>query len=296
MVDYVEEYRGYLAEERHASDNTIGAYLRDVRRFACYADAASLDLLQVHKPLVQDYIDGMTHKGRAASSVTRSLAALKSFYRYLVSVGALPENPAQEVDAPKVERHLPQILTGAEVEQLLRQPCCTDPKGCRDHAMLELLYATGIRVSELIALDTIDVNLDVALVRCGTAKHERLIPVYPAAVRALREYLERVRPGMIGSTEEQALFVNMNGERMSRQGFWKIIKQYREQAGIDKEITPHMLRHSFAAHLLANGADLHAIQEMLGHADISSTQVYAGLVGQRLKEVYRKAHPRAAEG
>ena len=220
MVDYVEEYRGYLAEERHASDNTIGAYLRDVRRFACYADAASLDLLQVHKPMVQDYIDGMTHKGRAASSVTRSLAALKSFYRYLVSVGALPENPAQEVDAPKVERHLPQILTGAEVEQLLRQPCCTDPKGCRDHAMLEVLYATGIRVSELIALDTIDVNLDVALVRCGTAKHERLIPVYPAAVRALREYLERVRPGMIGSTEEQALFVNMNGERMSRQGFW----------------------------------------------------------------------------
>lgn len=294
MVDYVEEYRAYLMQERHASVNTVGAYLRDVRQFERYADAAAAGLLQVHKTLLQNYIDGMVQQGRAASSVTRSLAALKSFYRYLVSMGVLQKNPAQDVDAPKVERHLPQILTGEEVEQLLQQPCCTDPKGCRDHAMLELLYATGIRVSELIALDTMDVNLNVALVRCGAAKHDRLIPIYPAAVRALREYLEQVRPGMIGTTEERALFVNMNGERMSRQGFWKIIKQYREQAGIKKEITPHMLRHSFAAHLLANGADLHAMQEMLGHADISSTQVYAGLVGRRLKEVYNKAHPRAA--
>ena len=193
----------------------------------------------------------------------------------------------------KVERHLPQILTGEEVDLFLEQPQCTDMKGYRDHAMLELLYATGIRVSELIAMNVEDLNLSVGVVRCSGKAKERIIPLYPAAIKALQEYVETIRPSMIASPEETALFVNMNGERMSRQGFWKIIKYYQEKAQIDKDITPHTLRHSFAAHLLENGADLRSIQEMLGHADISSTQIYANLINQKLKDVYNKTHPRA---
>jgi integrase/recombinase XerD len=184
-------------------------------------------------------------------------------------------------------------LTGKEVELFLEQPECVDPKGFRDRAMLELLYATGIRVSELISLDLDDLNLPGGVLRCRGKGKERTIPLYPAAVRALSEYVKNVRPLLLESPEETALFVNMNGERMSRQGFWKLIKYYQEKAGIQKEITPHTLRHSFAAHLLENGADLRSIQEMLGHADISSTQIYSRLLNQKLKDVYKKAHPRA---
>ena len=193
----------------------------------------------------------------------------------------------------KVERKLPQVLTSKEVELFLDQPECTDLKGYRDRAMLELLYATGIRVSELIDLNVSDLNLPGGVLRCESKGKARVIPLYPAAIRALNEYLNTVRPQLIDDPGEEALFVNMSGERMSRQGFWKLIKFYQEKAGIHKDITPHTLRHSFAAHLLENGADLHSIQEMLGHADISSTQVYSKLVDQELKSVYRKAHPRA---
>ena len=205
----------------------------------------------------------------------------------------MAKTPVQNVSAAKAERHLPQILTSQEVELFLEQPQCTDMKGYRDHAMLELLYATGIRVSELIALNSSDLNLSAGFIRCAGKKKERMIPLYPAAVNALREYVEAIRPNMIASPEEEALFVNMNGERMSRQGFWKIIKYYQEKAHIEKDITPHTLRHSFAAHLLENGADLRAIQEMLGHTDISSTQIYTHLINRKLKDVYNKAHPRA---
>jgi len=192
-----------------------------------------------------------------------------------------------------VERKLPQVLTSKEVELFLEQPQCTDLKGYRDRAMLELLYATGIRVSELIELDVSDLNLPGGVLRCESKGKERVIPLYPAAIRALTEYLHTVRPQLIDDPEEPALFVNMSGERMSRQGFWKLIKYYQEKAGIHKDITPHTLRHSFAAHLLENGADLRSIQEMLGHADISSTQVYSKILNQDLKNVYKKAHPRA---
>ena len=192
-----------------------------------------------------------------------------------------------------MERKLPHILTSREVELFLEQPDPTDAKGCRDKAMLELLYATGIRVSELIGLDLENLNLSAGFIRCASRGKERIIPLYQAAVRALQNYLDRVRPQMVEHPDEKALFVNMSGERMSRQGFWKIIKHYQEKAGIQKDITPHTLRHSFAAHLLENGADLHSIQEMLGHADISSTQIYTQLVSQKLKDVYNKAHPRA---
>ena len=192
----------------------------------------------------------------------------------------------------KVERKYPEILTNREVELFLEQPKCVDEKGFRGHAMLELLYATGIRVSELIALNREDVNLQAAFLRCGGEKRERIIPLYPRAVKALRDYIQTVRPRLAGQ-EEPALFVNMNGQRMTRQGFWKIVKYYQGKAEITKDITPHTLRHSFAVHLLENGADLRSIQEMLGHADISSTQIYAQIVKQRLQDVYHKAHPLA---
>jgi len=197
------------------------------------------------------------------------------------------------VVAAKVERKYPEVLTSKEVELFLEQPQCIDAKGYRDHAMLELLYATGIRVSELISLDLADLNLAAGIIRCESRGRERVIPLYHAAVKALQDYVHNIRPQIIADTEEPALFVNMNGERMSRQGFWKIIKFYQEKAGIEKDITPHTLRHSFAAHLLENGADLRSIQEMLGHADISSTQIYTHVIKKQLKDVYKKAHPRA---
>ena len=211
----------------------------------------------------------------------------------MVAAGELKKNPAQGVAAAKVERKYPEILTAKEVELFLEQPECVDAKGFRDHAMLELLYATGIRVSELIALDIGDLNLPAGFIRCSNSKKERIIPLYHGAVKALQDYIKGVRPQLIADTEETALFVNMNGERMSRQGFWKIIKHYQEKAGIQKDITPHTLRHSFAVHRLENGADLRAIQEMLGHADISSTQIYTHVIKNQLKDVYQKAHPRA---
>ena len=238
-------------------------------------------------------MDWMLSHGKSAASVTRFLASIKSFYSYMISVGEIEVSPAQGVVAAKAERKYPEILTAKEVELFLEQPECVDAKGFRDHAMLELLYATGIRVSELIALNMEDLNLAAGFIRCSNGKKERIIPLYHGAVRALQDYIRGIRPQLIADTEEQALFVNMNGERMSRQGFWKIIKHYQEKAGIQKDITPHTLRHSFAAHLLENGADLRAIQEMLGHADISSTQIYTHVVKNQLKDVYQKAHPRA---
>jgi integrase/recombinase XerD len=205
----------------------------------------------------------------------------------------IPENPATKLVPDKGEHKLPQILTSREVDLLLEQPQCTDAKGYRDKAMLELLYATGIRVTELIDLNINDINLSAGVVRCRSRDKERFIPMYPKAVKALEDYINLVRPQMIALPDEESLFVNVSGERMSRQGFWKIMKYYQKKAHIDKDITPHTLRHSFAAHLLENGADIHAIQEMLGHADISSTQIYSQLVKKQLKDVYNKGHPRA---
>lgn len=242
---------------------------------------------------VERYAKYLMSRGKSVSTVTRAVASLKSFFGYLYREGYIDANPARGVAPTKVERKLPQILTSKEVELFLEQPECTDAKGYRDHAMLELLYATGIRVSELIDLDMEHLSLSGGFLRCVGKGKERIIPLYPAAVKALGDYLRDVRPQLVEDETETALFVNMNGRRMSRQGFWKIIKHYQEKAGIKKEITPHTLRHSFAAHLLENGADLRSIQEMLGHADISSTQIYAQLVKQKLKDVYIKAHPRA---
>ena len=291
---HAARYGVYLAGEKHASQNTISSYLRDVNQFADYLrNYEDASLRDATGEMVQSYMNWMMGRGKSAASVTRFLASVKSFYQFLVSQGDMASNPAKGIAATKVERKYPEILTSKEVELFLEQPQCVDAKGFRDHAMLELLYATGIRVSELISLDLEDLNLAAGFIRCENRGKERIIPLYHTAVKALNDYVQNIRPQLIADSEEQALFVNMNGERMSRQGFWKIIKHYQEKAGIEKDITPHTLRHSFAVHLLENGADLRSIQEMLGHADISSTQIYTHVVKRQLKDVYQKAHPRA---
>ena len=296
MQDVVclEKYEQYLTDVKKASANTLASYMRDVRQLSDYVaahDLPGLDSLDDEE--LAAYIAWLRHNGKSPATVSRCIASLKSFYSLLLSQGVVDHNPAAGLVPEKAVQKLPQILTSKEVELLLEQPECTDMKGYRDRAMLELLYATGIRVRELISLDVSDVNIPAGFIRCRSKDKERMIPLYPAAIKALSEYVEFIRPQMIASPDEQSLFVNISGERMSRQGFWKIIKTYQKKAGIENDITPHTLRHSFAAHLLENGADLRSIQEMLGHADISSTQVYSHIVKKQLKDVYNKAHPRA---
>jgi len=291
-MDLIADYRRYLMEEKGSSENTVSSYVRDVNQYAQWLSSENVSLKDATFDDIDHYTKHLIGLGKSMSTVTRSLASLKSFYGYLQLCHIVPSNPARNLVLEKVERKLPQILTSKEVEIFLEQPDSRDAKGCRDKAMLELLYATGIRVSELINLNLEHLNLSAGFLRCTTGKKERIIPLYPTAVRALASYIEHIRPQLIEQPEERALFVNMNGSRMSRQGFWKIIKHYQDLAGIKKDITPHTLRHSFAAHLLENGADLHSIQEMMGHADISSTQVYTQVINQKLKDVYNKAHPR----
>ena len=291
-MDLLEEFKSYLTTEKKSSANTISSYVRDLTQFSRYLEVEGIDLLDVETETIEEYGRWLTGKGKSAATVTRSLASLKCFYGWLVKTERLEANPALKAKSVRVERKLPQILSNQEVELLLAQPQCVDPKGYRDHAMLELLYATGIRVSELISLDVEHVNLAAGFIRCSSKNKERIIPLYAGAVKAISDYLRNVRP-QLAVEGERALFVNMNGERMSRQGFWKIIKGYQEKAGIKTDITPHTLRHSFAAHLLANGADLRSIQEMLGHSDISSTQIYPQLVNKTVKDVYTTADPKA---
>ncbi len=294
MANYIADYGSYLELERHSSNNTVSSYVRDVTQFSRYlAEVERSDLVRCKTEQIDRYMAYMAGKGKSPASIARSMASLKSFYSYMQSRGVVRNNPARSTSPVRTERKFPQILTGKEVELFLEQPQCVDPKGYRDHAMLELLYATGIRVSELIGMNVEDVNLSAGFVRCCSRGRERVIPLYATAVKALSDYMKDIRPQLILDPREKALFVNMGGERMSRQGFWKIIKYYQDKAQIKKEITPHTLRHSFAAHLLANGADLHSIQEMLGHADISSTQIYSHMIKQQLKDVYQRAHPRA---
>lgn len=290
----LEKYEKYLTDVKKASKNTLSSYLRDVRQFGDYLELYySFGYLSASEHELNSYVTMLKNNGKSVATVSRCIASLKSFYGLLMMEGDVTSNPAAKLVPDKATQKLPQILTSKEVELLLDQPKCTDMKGYRDRAMLELLYATGIRVSELISLNVTDVNLSAGLIRCKSRDKERAIPLYQTAVRALTEYIEFVRPQMIASPDEQSLFVNVSGDRMSRQGFWKLIKAYQQKANIEKTITPHTLRHSFAAHLLENGADLHSIQEMLGHADISSTQIYSQLVKSHLKDVYIKAHPRA---
>ena len=294
MLDLICAYENYLSKVKQASSNTVSSYLRDIRQFAEWLrdreGTAVVDATQLN---ISDYLANLEGEGRSGATVSRSLASLKNFYAYLVSSGFLEKTPVVDIHVDRGEKKLPQILTGREIELLLAQPACVDPKGFRDKAMLEVMYATGIRVSELIELDVDDVNLDLGIIKCSGTKKSRAIPLYPGALRALTVYLRDIRDTMIAVSDEKALFVNINGARMSRQGFWKILKHYQASAHIEKEITPHTLRHSFAVHLLENGADLGSLQELMGHSDISSTQMYTHMVNQKLKSVYEKCHPKA---
>lgn len=294
MNTYVKEYTSFMTDIRHKSLNTVESYKRDVTQYISYLDGTGItDISSTTKTTVLSYLLYLQKKGRASSTVSRTLASLRSYYLFMMQNGVVKSNPTSNLEAPHVEKKIPKILSGEEVELLLEQPKNCDNKGIRDKAMLELLYATGIRVSELINLDVSDVNVPMSFVRCKGGKKERIIPMGHQAKDALENYINNVRKYMVKDENETALFVNCSGARLSRQGFWKLIKYYQHIAGIETDITPHTLRHSFAAHLLENGADLHSIQEMMGHADISSTQVYSRMMNSKIKDVYAKAHPRA---
>lgn len=294
MLDLIHAYENYLSKVKQASVNTIASYMRDIRQFAAWLhDQDGLEVVDAMQMNISHYLKHLSADGRSSATVSRSLASLKNFYQYLVSSGFLEKTPVTDIHVDRGEKRLPQFLTGREIELLLSQPVCVDAKGYRDKAMLEVMYATGMRVSELIDLDVDDVNLELGIIKCSSTKKTRAIPLYPAALRALNVYLRDVRDTMIASSDESALFVNISGVRMSRQGFWKILKHYQDTAHIEKEITPHTLRHSFAVHLLENGADLGSLQELMGHCDISSTQMYTHMINQKLKSVYEKCHPKA---
>ena len=294
MLDLIRAYENYLTKVKQASANTIASYMRDIRQFAQWLRInEDIDVIDASQLNISSYLTYLHDDGRSGATVSRCLASLKNFYSYVVSSGFLEKTPVLDIKVSRGEKKLPQILNGKEIELLLSQPVCVDAKGYRDKAMLEVMYATGIRVSELIELNVDDVNIEQGIIKCAGAKKTRAIPLYPAALRALSAYLRDVRESMIASPDEKALFVNISGVRMSRQGFWKILKYYQDMAHIEKEITPHTLRHSFAVHLLENGADLGSLQELMGHSDISSTQLYTQMINQKLKSVYEKCHPKA---
>ena len=294
MLDLIAAYENYLSKVKQASANTVSSYMRDIRQYADWLrDTEESEVVEATQLNISDYLAHLDSEGRSAATKSRTLASLKNFYAYLVSSGFLDKTPVVSIKVERGEKKLPQILTGREIELLLAQPVCVDAKGFRDKAMLEVMYATGLRVTELLDLDVDDVNLEQGIVKCAGAKKTRAIPLYPAALKALTNYVRDVRAAMLADPTERALFVNIGGVRMSRQGFWKILKHYQATARIEKEITPHTLRHSFAVHLLENGADIGSVQELMGHSDISSTQMYTHMINQKLKSVYEKCHPKA---
>lgn len=293
MEKQIKSFLEFLKVEKKMSLNTLQSYERDILQFERYLNENKLNYVKVKTEDIKEYLNHLQEIGKKTSSISRSLASIRSFYQYETRNKKVKVNPTEGVQAPKVEKHAPSILSSQEIELLLDQPKDVDLKGTRDKAMLEFAYATGMRVTEIISLDIDDVNLETASVICKTATKQRTIPLGSLSLKALAEYIEQARPILVKNEEEKALFVNINGRRLTRQGFWKIIKYYKEQAHITKEITPHVLRHSFATHLLQNGADLKSIQTMLGHSDISSTQVYMQFQDDSIKNIYRKAHPRA---
>lgn len=295
MEEIFKEYLAYLAVERGLSPNTLEAYERDIRHFFNYLKEMEIsDLAAVDKYLLKNYLLRLHKEQLSNTSCARHTAALKSFFKFLYLEKYTAHNLSTEIEAPKKEQVLPKFLTIQEVDQLLAAPDLQTYSGCRDKAMLELLYATGIRVSELTQLKLNDLHLDMAYLRCiGKGDKERIIPIGQAAVRATTYYLEHCRRQITGYQETDYLFLNKRGKNLTRQGIWKIIKTYGRQIGLTQDLTPHVLRHSFATHLLQNGADLRAIQEMLGHADIATTQIYTHLLNDKIIEEYDQAHPRA---
>lgn len=293
MKNIVERYFGFLSNSKHASENTLLSYKRDINAYVDFLKAKDTTVDAVSGTSILDYLMKLQKSGKAASTVSRNLASIRSFYRFMQNEGIVQQDPTANLHSLKIDKKLPEVLTNEEVESLLNQPDTRDAKGCRDKAMLELLYATGMRVTEMIDLKMSDVDMDIGYINCNQGKKMRVIPVYSIAKKAVKNYIETARTQLIREDSVENLFVNCSGTKMTRQGFWKIIKQYASAANIQKDITPHTLRHSFATHLLENGADLKSIQEMLGHTDISSTQVYASVVKKHIKDVYKSAHPRA---
>ena len=293
MTTYEEEFSMYLTDEKKLSESTLLSYRRDLDRFFEYLDEKNIDdIKKSNKTVVLTYLLKLQKDGKKSATISRSLASIRAYFGYLNRSGLIKKDPTIGVEAPKTEKKIPEILTEEEINLLLALPHDKDLKGIRDKAMLEVLYASGIRVSELVNLNISDINQDMGFLHCRTGK-ERIVPLGSIALNALKNYVSNVREYMLKASDEKALFVNVNGKRITRQGFWKVIKGYAAAANIKKDITPHTLRHSFAAHLLENGADLKSVSEMLGHSDISSAQVYSRLMKNRIRDVYQKAHPRA---
>ena len=293
MEEQLNLFLGFLENEKKVSSNTLQSYKRDLKQFKKYIEENNEDYSKITDEGIKDYISHMQEIGKKPSTISRGLASIRSFYQYEAKNKNVENDPTEGIQSPKIEKRVPSILTSNEVALLLEQPKNVDLKGIRDKAMLEFAYATGMRVTEVISLDIDDVNFEEGYVNCKKANKQRIIPLGKMSLKALKEYTEHARGILIKDDNEKALFVNVNGQRLTRQGFWKIIKYYKEQAHITKDITPHVLRHSFATHLLQNGADLKSIQTMLGHSDISSTQVYMQFQDDGLKDIYQKAHPRA---
>lgn len=293
MEKQVKLFLDFLKDDKKLSDNTLQSYRRDIEQYEKYVSDNKINYLKVTEETILEYMEYLREENKKESTISRSLASIRSFYQYLIRVKKIKKDPTMTIESPKINKRTPNILTSKEVELLLDQPKDVDLKGTRDKAMLEFAYATGMRVTEMISLDIDDVKLDEGYVVCRGRSKSRNIPLGSMSLKALKEYIDDARPYLIRDESEEALFVNVNGTRLTRQGFWKIVKYYKEQAHIEKDITPHVLRHSFATHLLQNGADLKAIQTMLGHSDISSTQVYMQFQDESLKNVYKSAHPRA---
>ena len=293
MEKQIKLFLEFLQNDKKASDNTLQSYRRDIVYYNKYLESNKMNYTKVKEEDIKDYMEHLQEVGKKPSTISRNLASIRAFYQFLVRNKKIKVDPTIGIQSPKIEKKAPSVLTSQEIELLLDQPKDVDLKGTRDKAMLEFAYATGMRVTEIISLNVSDVNLEESYVVCHSREKQRNIPLGSLSLKALKEYMEEARPVLIKNENEKALFVNINGQRLTRQGFWKIVKFYKEQAHITKDITPHVLRHSFATHLLQNGADLKAIQTMLGHSDISSTQVYMQFQDNGLKNIYKKAHPRA---
>lgn len=294
MEGHIEEFASYLVETRGSSENTTASYKRDLCSFVRFLEESGIDdIKMVNRTNVMAYIYDLQRQDKAPATISRNAASIRAYFVYLNKMKIVEGNPAEGLETPKVEKKMPSVLTLDEVEKLLDQPDISEIKGIRDKAMLEVLYATGMRVTELISLNVSDINIEMEYLSCRSADRIRIIPLGSKALEAVDLYMQKARMSMLRDEEEKALFVNCFGHPMTRQGFWKIIKGYAKKAGIKTEITPHMLRHSFAVHLIENGADIQSVQEMMGHSDISTTQMYARFNKSRLKEVYNKTHPRA---
>jgi len=293
MKELLLEYEEYLRKE-NVAENTLSSYLRDAQAFLSYLKECRVkSALNVKKITIDAYVERLKDLGRANSTISRTVAALRKFYGFLQQSGKIDKNPVNTIDVPRVKKKVPEALTTREIVKLLNQPKPTDLKGIRDKAMLELLYATGIKVSEIITLTLRDVDLKGGMISCGSSRNERYIPIGKEAADALDEYIKTARGYMTKGKREKTLFVNCSGAPLTRQGFWKILRSYAQQAGIKTQINAQTLRNSFAVHLLQNGADINAVSEMLGHNDVVTTRVYNQVLKNNIKKIYKKAHPRA---